>query len=483
MYKRITALVLAGAMMVPLAACKSEQEAQKSDVPTLTWLVPGDKQNDMARVTEKINEMLEEKIGAHLDLQFIDTGSYTEKITMNMASGSSFDLCFTGYVNPYLQSVERGGYLCLDDYMKDSALNDIIPDYALESAKYDGKLYGIPNLQVLANCAGLYIREDLADEYGLKTEDIKCLEDIEPFLEWVKQNHQDVYPFRTGAYAGGLRKTEQDIQGDTFVDCAFAYTDSDGSVKVIPTYETPTFLNEPKLIRSWFEKGYIRSDVASVLDDSSEVAAGKFAVWRGSYKPGYEQERNSKNSVKAKIIQIGEPIMSNGAGNTAMTAINKKTQYPDLAFKLLELANTDVEFYNLLCYGIEGTHYILDEDKKVSYVENSGYFPAADWKFGNQFNAYIIKGQDSDVWEKTKEFNDNAYKSKLLGFTLNTDSIRTEVAQVSKIVGQYGAFSKGSEPIENYFDNYVSNMEKAGVKKICDEVQRQVDEWLANNKK
>lgn len=95
MYKRITALVLAGAMMVPLAACKSEQEAQKSDVPTLTWLVPGDKQNDMARVTEKINEMLEEKIGAHLDLQFIDTGSYTEKITMNMASGSSFDLCFT----------------------------------------------------------------------------------------------------------------------------------------------------------------------------------------------------------------------------------------------------------------------------------------------------------------------------------------------------------------------------------------------------
>ena len=35
---------------------------------------------------------------------------------------------------------------------------------------------------------------------------------------------------------------------------------------------------------------------------------------------------------------------------------------------------------------------------KLKKIENSGYDPATDWQFGNQFNAYISEGMDETVW-------------------------------------------------------------------------------------
>ncbi len=108
--------------------------------------------------------------------------------------------------------------------------------------------------------------------------------------------------------------------------------------------------------------------------------------------------------------------------------------------QVLELINTDATVYNLLARGIEGTHWVwVDEANKVmGYPEGmdsgtSPYNPNTDWMFGNQFNAYYRDAKQVGAWEATKEMNDDAYPSQALGFVVNREPIKNEIAQVTAI--------------------------------------------------
>ena len=108
------------AMLVSLFAvtgCSNNGGGDNGEI-TLTWYVPGDKQADMASVMEEVNKITMEKIGAKLDIQFIDTGAYAEKMRMFMASGQEFDLAFTGYINEYYKAASEGGLMDITDIIK-----------------------------------------------------------------------------------------------------------------------------------------------------------------------------------------------------------------------------------------------------------------------------------------------------------------------------------------------------------------------------
>lgn len=76
------------AVLMVLSVCTACGNANKGDgTITLTWYVPGDKQTDTALVMEELNKITMEKIGCKIDLQFIDNGSFQERMNMNMASG------------------------------------------------------------------------------------------------------------------------------------------------------------------------------------------------------------------------------------------------------------------------------------------------------------------------------------------------------------------------------------------------------------
>ena len=118
--KKIVALLLAVMLALSFAACGGEKVSQNGDV-TITWLVPGDPQADLASVNEAASKITMEKLGVKLNLTYIDTAAFTQRMTMNFASGNDdFDLCFTGYINPYKESAEKGAYLPLTEYIEKS---------------------------------------------------------------------------------------------------------------------------------------------------------------------------------------------------------------------------------------------------------------------------------------------------------------------------------------------------------------------------
>ena len=482
--KKVVALVMAVMLALSFAACGDKEVTNTGDV-TVTWLVPGEKQSDVEAINEAASAISMEKAGVKLNLMFIDNAAYTQRMNMNFASGNSdFDLCFTGYINPYRDAVLRGAYVELDEYIANSeTLRANVPEYALKCSTVGDKIYGIPNMQIMAtSCTGLFVQEDLAEEYGLKEDDVKCLEDIEPFLAWVKEKHPELYPFKTEAMGGGTKNAPTATDG--FTGGTKVYKNNDGTYKVTSPLTDEEYLEETQLIRSWFEKGYIRQDIASVTDESSDHSAGKYATWRGVYKPGADAEHNANNPNNRCIVyKISEAFMPYNAGSTTMTAINAASKHPDEAFKIMELANSDAAFFNLLAWGIEGNHYNLDNDGKVVLVENSGYKPGGAWKFGSVFNSLLVPGQADDLWEQTIAFNDAARKSEIMGFSFDTTPVRTEIGQISTVSSKYKQGARGFEAIEKWRPNYLKELEIAGVEAVRAELEKQLNEWAKKNSK
>ena len=477
--KRIIALMLALIMCVCMMAGCGDKKASTDEVVTLKWYLPGDKNPGLAEVLEEANKISVEKIGAKLDLQFIDTGAFDERMRMIMSSGEEFDLCFTGYINKYNTAARLGGLEPLEELLKTTpALKESIPDYFWDGAKVDGTIYAVPNQQIVASYFTAWIPKRLADKYNLDVEAITEDSQLEPFLKAVKEGEEGIYPWRNNnAYFTVGAEFEELVN-------AFGIRRDDKKCKVVLIDEQPEWIEGMNIRHSWFKKGYIRPDVVSVGDDSTDYLAGKYAVSKATYKPGAEVSmENTLGEPMVYAPNLGKPYITQKFMTSTLTGISKTSKNKEKAIKLIELINTDKEYYNLICYGIEGKHYTKTGDNTIKLVENSTYKPNGDWKFGNQFNAFVTEGMEPDVWEKTEKMNNEAEVSPLLGFTLDTTKIETELAQCETIRKQYGfSYFMGASKADKSYDEYLERMEKAGKDKIIKEIQSQVDAFLASKK-
>lgn len=134
----------------------------------------------------------------------------------------------------------------------------------------------------------------------------------------------------------------------------------------------------------------------------------------------------------------------------------------------------------MLVYGLEGKHWNKLEGEYIEIAPNSGYTTGTAWMFACTFNAYLLEGQDADVWEQTKQMNATAKVSPLLGFNFDPSAVKTEIAQCSSLVSQYiPLFTYGIGTLDKEYAEFVDKLEIAGAQRIVDEMQRQIDAWKA----
>ena len=135
------------------------------------------------------------------------------------------------------------------------------------------------------------------------------------------------------------------------------------------------------------------------------------------------------------------------AASASNTAISINSKHPERAMQLIGLMNTEKgkDLYNLLVFGIEGEHYTKVNDKEIQPIgytsQPTSESPYGQYRFamGNTFNGYEIYMQDkSPIYDNDfiKSVNDKAEDSKLRGFTLDTDPIKMELAQVTAVIGE-----------------------------------------------
>lgn len=456
---------------------------------TITWYVPGNgPQAGTEEVEEAIYEYLKDDLNVRVDFVECDWGSYEDKVQMAIASQEEFDLCYTAHwCNNFYNNVSKNAFLELeelvDEYGQD--MKNVIPEYGWDAASVNGHVYAIPNMQIWAYQGALGVVSKWLDEYNFDLSAVTSLKDMEPLFEKIKADHPDMYPIiNSGAseILGSIQNTLgfEELAGTT-IPGALVYDDE--TMTVVNQYELPQVKEFFDMMYDWNQKGYFRSDAATVTDDTVDLQIEKsMSKFNATYKPGMEATEKAKIGFDLTCQKVGEAHVSTSSITATMTAISRTCKNPERVMMFLNRVNTDRELYNMICFGIEGVHYTKDGNYAIP-VENSTYNPNMDWAYGNQFNGLYREGQGENDWELTEEINNSAKPSLALGFSFDPKNVQTELASVSAVVDEYyHSLATGSLDLDKALPEFLEKLEQAGSKKVIEECQNQLDAWIEANK-
>ncbi|NTV79747.1 MAG: extracellular solute-binding protein [Clostridiales bacterium] len=345
----ITSLFLSFSLL--LTGCTKQTQSQQisTDTVNLIWYQIGDSQNDLELVMEKVNEYTAQKIGVTVTIVQIGWDKYTKTMETVVNAGKEYDIVFTSsWANDYQTNAQRGFFLPLDDLLPEygAQMYESIDEKFWEAAMVDGKIYGVPNEKELGNMPMWVFTKEYVDKYDIPYEDIHTLEDLEPWLELIKENEPDVVPlYITNDFSAPTYMDKiQDIVG-------VEYNDTTLTVKNL--FETDQMLSTLRTMRDYYLKGYINEN-AAVETDNKEI---KRFVTKGDGQPYAELIWSKDLGYEVVASPIMEVQITNASARGALTAISADTKHPKEAVQLLNLINTDEYLRNLLNYGIEGVHY------------------------------------------------------------------------------------------------------------------------------
>lgn len=460
-------------------AVVTEEKTEELEHVNLTWYVRGDEPVSGPEISKKteavyarINEILKDKINATLEMKFIPVGDYDQRMQMIMAAGEEYDIAWTAdWANTYANNVSRGAYIPLNDLLENHPdLKALMPEVVWEGAKIGGKIYGVPSYQVMYNQHGLWFREDLVEKYKLgdKIEAATTLGDLTEVFQTIKDNEPNVY---------GLPFGRPDVwfaQFKPLVENLFA-VDTE-TWKVHDIVENEDILNNYNIMREWYLKGFFPEDVGGKIDDGLLSREGRLFSRYARMKPGMEAETAQSRVYPVIGKETGEAILSGKSTVSSLNAISTTSKNPERAMSLLALVNTDKELYNLMVFGLEDEDYTKVGENHIE-IKEGGYNYAA-WMLGNQFNAYLTPGQPDTVWEETIQRNEQATKDPLLTFSFDRTPVETEMAQILAISREFSPIlNSGIDEPDKVLKMRKEKMKAAGMDKVIEEIQRQIDEW------
>lgn len=476
MNKRLVSIIIGCAMLSGMAAGCSKMKS--GDVTKLTWYIPGVYDgNDYQKVMQQVNEKLRNKYNLELDLIAFDAGNYASKMETMHAAGEVYDLAFTSnWTNSFFKNVENG--VLLD-------ISELLPQYAptlyedtnkdvLKAVTVDGAVYAIPNWQMQASGTGVVIPKDKLDKTGMTLDDINSVEDFTSYFEKIhviepRTNRIGGYWNYLMPYYGLLGVNTQGLPGAV-------YYEKNGKPVVVNQYETDEFKKYTETVRNWVKEG-LAIDVYA-----PDYNAGKAEIQESpggfvGYKPGLAAEHSKNMGFEYVAKQISPQIMSTSGVTAALTSVAATSKHPEEAVRILEIMHTDSEIMNLLCWGIEGKHYDKINDCQIKFKQNSGYSGIPTFYLGSMANAYILDTQPKTTIEDTKNFNDLAVVSPVMGFNPILDNISVETANCQSVIDEQLEYLQLGLIDENGLNKFISDLKAAGSDKIIEELQKQIDKW------
>ena len=471
----------------PSAAAKTDapKTAELKPVELIWYLAEPAVPADLKSVEEEANKIIKAKINATVKLIPVGFGDYTQKMNTVVASGEKVDIMWTASWNfNYVQNQSKGAFLALDDLITKYApdVKKSMPQFVWDATKIEGKIYAVPNYQTVTNREGFVIQKRYIDKYNLDVAKLKKLEDLEPFLAQVKagEKAEFVIPLHRGGIWGNMPR----INNQEPIVINIASINLSNPDKVLNVYETPEYRKYLDTINSWFMKGYINQDAATLKSTNDIFKAGKGMFgFHNALKPGGEAEAKVQHGGNDVVyVPITEAYAGTNTIITTMQAINAKSANPERAMMLINLVNTDKALYNLLAFGIEGKHYSKNADGTIKIIKDGGY-AMADWTLGNVFNGYTIEGKAPTVAEDTRKLNESAKASPIIGFKFQAGAVTAEIANVNSLIDEYGpGLHTGTIAAKDKLAEFQEKLKKAGIDKIVAETQKQLDEWKKTKK-
>lgn len=456
----------------------------------IVMIYPADEQEDQQKVFDAINELTLQELNMTFEPIVVGWGDYNNKVNLMLSGGDELDVLpvynqlAAGYIN-------AGQLVNLMDYIYDygqDILDFMGEDVAL-SASMNGFVYGIPSNKESATKGGIVMRKDIVDELNIDVEAIKTYDDLAGVFAQVKAAHPEM------DCISGTDFTSRNENYDQLFDSFGVLLDQDKNSTVVNWYETEEYRTRCLRSQSWYQNGYVKLDAATSTESSTNlVKAGTLFSFLANIKPGYLVQTNSLCGMEMVYAYLGNDdgtesnYLHTHNVNFYNWGIANNSQDKVKAMQFLNFAYTSKAFNDLINWGIEGEHYekVDGSDVFVDYPEgvndgNVKYHLNMGWFMPNQYVGSIWNGQPEDIWQEYQDFNDSAQKSVAFGFMYDASSVANELVALNSVKEEYAnALATGSvSDVDATLKEFNEKLYAAGLQKVIDTKQEQLDEWLA----
>ncbi len=484
-WKRMTAVVGAAAMAMSLAACGSGSGSTGSGntgdtdgVKTVAVHIPTVYDlPDAEEVADEINKITEEKYKIHMDLNFISTGNWQQQSNL-LLTGDETDVIAV-FGTPLSTYVKNGQLADLTQYYADASdeFKKVWSEDAMKGTSVNGKIYAIPNMRNFGNYFGLNIDEDIAAEFGIQDGQTLTMEDVDTFLRAAHEKYPDRYALAPQGGNTIIGQWSWDGLGDSKM--VGVLPECGQTTEVQNLFDTEDFRTFCNWTRSWYQDGLIMQDVLSNTQSwQTMINNGQAIACLDNYGV------NGVNGMIRTVI-LDKWAVANSYAELCY-AINTNSKDKDTAWKAMEILYTDADVATLLQDGIEGKHYVKNDDGTISFPEGKtasdcGYGMAdAYWITPYSADTLPLDVNGADFFTDLIKFNDETLKSKAFGFSFDTTDVADQYTACCNVMDKYyNALMSGTVDPETTIAQADAEFEAAGLNDIIAEKQKQLDEFLA----
>ncbi len=474
-------------MIMLIASCSKDDSKEIDKVAEeaveLVYYTIGEPDQDLKLVNEELNKLLKEKINVTVEYKKIPWDDYGSRINSLVNTNGEFDILFAASDSQgdFYGNAATGKWLDLKPYLSGigKEMYSAIDPILWEGMEVGDGIYGVPTNKELAVPENFVFTEELVKKYNIDIAKYDTFSSLEPLLAMIKDKEPKVMPLSMDS----SRKNIFAFEGYEYVVSPYIplmINSHDEELKVINIYDTTYGRDILNTLHSYYIKDYINSDAPirtmdSLFRDEKSLitlaSGGPFSHISWTIDRGYPVVAN----------QISPAIITTESVRSSVMVVNSRTEHPEESIKFLNLLNTDPEIRNLLNYGVEGVHYELTDKNQIEIISNS--YRGVTYTQGNWFILNTTHGEPEDKWERFKEFNATAVPSELFGFTPDLEKFNNILNKIRTISAEYyPALNTGSVDPSVYVPKYLAELEEVGISELREELQRQIDQWKAENK-
>lgn len=516
---------------VSKAQTEATEEGKELEPVTLKWYLDATEKEGSADVEEAFNALLAEVL-PNTTVEFTYVESYADNWPMFMSGGESIDIAWAGWSTPFLQDVMDGNLLPLTDLIEEYAPN-LQNEWATwqasyNSAVYEDEIYGIPGIQpIVLESQWFSVGEtfyNYIDNDALVKELRSSKKLTSELLDIVEAGIEAA--IADGAFEVG-KTTWGCMSGLSYATRGYMMLGGQGyNMWYDPEAENPVPMHmwelpEVQLLIEryveWTDKGwYTESQILNQMPEGALAVFGFTRNWNANWanadEKGYEFISRDDQEGYYKILAAasGEGYVgpTNFGSENTYLVIPYTAENPERAIMLIDLLRDEVgtignELMNMLCYGFakdseEAEKYgwfnyaVGESEDGQMMVDTTARGDAAskhelyNWAIGNTYKT--LHDGSTLTTAAAKEYALNYYETiyptlkvtPLAGMFVDFSGLENEFGNVESVFAEYENQMNYAVGGMELYEEVMKKMNDAGLDKIREELQSQIDAYIAN---
>jgi putative aldouronate transport system substrate-binding protein len=350
--------------------------------------------------TPAITAKMQEITGYKLEVNWIPTTAYADKLNTMLASDSLTQMVVPNNLKDtsYLNAVDDGLFWALNNYIKDYPNLVKIGDARYNNVKRNGNIMGIPRGRDLVR-QGINYRQDWAEELGFRDQP-KTLADIDKLVRGFAARPETRY----GIVAGCAGTNPGVPEGLEYLGVYFGaplYWGYNKQGQFTHAWLTDEYTRAVEQWRTWYADGLVNKNFIEItVEDSKKILNTEEAGFIFIYTDDI-QNRFNDLYIKNPKARLWYALEINGiafgtAGFNSEIAISKSAAKDETLLRhCLSFINGlgSPEWQNVIGIGLEGEHYTVVDGYATQNEQQSAKFAATASQYGqvNCFQGVVLR--------------------------------------------------------------------------------------------